>query len=495
MNKRFFWLIASIVMAAMILAACGGSAPAPAEEAPAEEEAAEPAAQEPAAEAETAAEEPAAAEEESAAEAEAPAEEIDTSGVTELNILWAQWDPADYLQEIGNMYEAETGIKVNIIQEPWGSFGDLFFTEMSAQGTSYDMVIGDSQWLGQGATQGHYLNLTDFLVGEGIADTVTPATLTYYGEYPTGSGQYWAFPTEGDANGWAYRKDLFENPDEMAAFEAEYGYPLAPPETYEQLMDIAKFFTRPDDGLYGVGIYTQADYDALTMGVENVLFSWGANWQDANNNVEGVVNSPEAIEAVEFYRELYDCCQAPGLSNAFFAEVNDAFIGGQTAMIMNYFAFFPALANPEVNPYAESTGYFVNPKGPNGDQHAALGGQGMSVISYISPERQEAAKHFIQWFAQEDIQKEWAALGGYTCNSNVLASPEFAEIAPYNPAFAETMTFVKDFWNVPVFGELLVITQNELGDYIVGGQGTAEEAMNTIAEEQQQILQDAGLVQ
>ena len=52
-----------------------------------------------------------------------------------------------------------------------------------------------------------------------------------------------------------------------AAFEAEYGYPLAVPETWAQLMDIAKFFTRPDEGLYGAAIYTQLDYDALTMGV------------------------------------------------------------------------------------------------------------------------------------------------------------------------------------------------------------------------------------
>jgi multiple sugar transport system substrate-binding protein len=46
--------------------------------------------------------------------------------------LWAQWDPADYLQTLVADYEAEYGIKVNIIQEPWGSFQDLFFTEMSA---------------------------------------------------------------------------------------------------------------------------------------------------------------------------------------------------------------------------------------------------------------------------------------------------------------------------------------------------------------------------
>lgn len=461
MNKRFLWALTLLMALGLILTACAGAT------------------------------QPAASTQDDAAAST-------TAGggeeITEITILWAQWDPADFLQEVGNMYEAETGIKVNVIQEPWGSFGDLFFTEMAAQGTSYDMVVGDSQWLGQGATQGHYVDMTDFLVGEGIAETVTAATLTYYGEYPTGSGRYWAYPTEGDANGWAYRKDLFEDAAEMAAFEAEYGYPLAPPETYAQFLDIAKFFTRPDDGLYGAAIYTQADYDALTMGVENVLFSWGAAWQDENNNVQGVVNSPQAIEAIETYRELYECCQPPGLSNAFFVEMNDAFIGGQVAMAMNYFAFFPALASESVNPFAASTGYFVNPKGPTGHQSAALGGQGMSIISYIDDARQEASKDFIRWFAQEDVQAEWARLGGYTCNINVLASEEFLNATPYNPAFAETMTFVKDFWNVPVFGELLQVSQTELGKYIIEGEGTAEEALNSIAAAHDRILRDADLI-
>ena len=297
------YLLALMIILSFVLAACAQPTEAPAEP---------PAAEEPAAE-EPAAEEPA---------------------ISELNILWAQWDPADYLQQVANMYEEETGIKVNVIQEPWGSFGDRFFTEMAAGGDAWDMVIGDSQWLGQGATQGHYVDLTDFMVSKGIDKSVTPATLTYYGEYPTGSGRYWAYPTEGDADGWAYRKDLFEDPDEMAAFEAEYGYPLDVPQNYKQLMDIAKFFTRPDEGIYGVAIYTQKDYDAITMGVENTMFSWGGDWKDADNNVLGVVNSPENIEAVQFYRDLYECCQVPGLSNAFFTETNDAMIGGQGVMIM-----------------------------------------------------------------------------------------------------------------------------------------------------------------
>jgi multiple sugar transport system substrate-binding protein len=339
------------------------------------------------------------------------------------------------------------------------------------------------------------VDLTDFLVGEGIADTVTPATLTYYGEYPAGSGRYWAYPAEGDADGWAYRKDLFEDPAEMEAFKAEYGYDLAVPETYAQLKDIAEFFTRPDQGLYGVAIYTQKEYDAITMGVENTMFSWGAKWQDENNNVMGVVNSPQAIESVQFYKDLYDCCQAPGLSNAFYVETNDAFISGQSVMTMNYFAFLPALANPDINPYAEGTAYFSNPAGPNGDRHAALGGQGMSIISYISPERQAAAKDFIRWFAQEDIQAKWAELGGFTCNANVLQTDAFLNATPFNPAFAQTMTFVMDFWNIPVYAQLLEVTQREFSTFIVEGVGTAEDTMNTIAEEHDKILRDAGFIQ
>ena len=63
------------------------------------------------------------AEAEAPAEEAAPAEAVDASGVEELNILWAQWDPADYLQEIGNMYEEETGIVVNVVQEPDNTVG------------------------------------------------------------------------------------------------------------------------------------------------------------------------------------------------------------------------------------------------------------------------------------------------------------------------------------------------------------------------------------
>jgi multiple sugar transport system substrate-binding protein len=414
------------------------------------------------------------------------------AAVTELKIIWAQWAPADFLQALVKDYETEKGIKVTVIQEPWGTFGNRVTAAWAAKADEWDMVIGDSQWLGQGATQGHYVELTDFMKGKGIDKTVTPATLQYYGEYPTGSGRYYAFPTEGDANGWAYRMDLFENADEQKAFKDKYGYDLKIPETWAQLVDIAKFFTRKDQGLYGAAIYTQKDYDAITMGFQNMFFSFGGDWYNKDFQVEGIVNSEGAVKALELYRELYECCSPPGLSNAFFQETNDAFTSGQAVMAMNYFAFFPALANEASNKFAKTTGYFSMPKGPDGLRFAALGGQGISVNAYLNDERKQASMDFIEWFAMEPVQAKWAQLGGYTCNINVLASPEFNKVAPFNAAFAETMTFVKDFTNIPEYGAMLPIVQEALHNYIVGGQGTAKEALDAIVAGFTPILQDAG---
>ena len=375
----------------------------------------------------------------------------------ELTIFWAEWDPANYLQELVNEYTAETGVTVTVETTPWSDFQTKAFTEFNAKGDAYDMVVGDSQWLGAGSTGGHYLDLTDFFKEHGIAESMAPATVKSYAEY---DGKYWAVPVEGDATGWAYRKDWFEDPAEMAAFKAKYGYDLAVPETFDQMRDIAEFFHRPDENRYGIAIYTDNSYDALVMGYENALFSYGGDLGDyATYKVDGIVNSPEAVAALEMYRELYGFTP-PNWGKVFFQEDNQAITEGLAAMSMNYFAFFPALANEATNPYAKVTGYFANPAGPTGKQHAALGGQGVSIITYS--QKQAESLKFLEWFIREDVQKKWADLGGYTCNAKVLESAEFRNATPYNEAFYQSMFIVKDFWAVPEYAELLTQINNRI---------------------------------
>ena len=96
---------------------------------------------------------------------------------TELTILWAEWDPANYLQELVNDYQKETGVTVRVETVPWPDFQTKAFTEFNAQGSAYDLVVGDSQWLGAASTGGHYVELTDFVKAHNLTETMAPATM------------------------------------------------------------------------------------------------------------------------------------------------------------------------------------------------------------------------------------------------------------------------------------------------------------------------------
>ena len=401
----------------------------------------------------------------------------------ELTIFWAEWDPANYLQELVNEYTEETGVIVNVETTPWGDFQTKTFAELNAQGDAYDMVVGDSQWLGAASTAGHYVDLTSFIQENGVDETFVPATLQYYSLY---DGKYWSIPAEGDANGWAYRKDWFEDPAEMAAFQERYGYELGVPQTFDQLIDIAEFFTRPEENRYGVALYTQTAYDGMAMGLEQTIFTYGGELGNyETREVQGILNSDKNVAALEAYRKLYTFTP-PNWTQAFFAENNQAFTEGLVALNMNYFAFFPALANPASNPHSEVTGYFANPPGPDGDQHAALGGQGISIISYS--QNQEESLKFLEWFIREDVQERWAELGGYTCHAGVLASDTFLDATPYNRAFADSMAIVKDFWAVPEFADMLFQLNDALHPYITTGEGDPREALDGLANEWDKTL-------
>src|SRR6188768_2680039 len=97
----------------------------------------------------------------------------------ELTILWAEWDPANYLQELVNEYQAETGVTVTVDTVPWPDFQTKLFTELNAQGSAYDLVVGDSQFLGAASTGGHYVELTDFVKEHNLTTTMAPATMKY----------------------------------------------------------------------------------------------------------------------------------------------------------------------------------------------------------------------------------------------------------------------------------------------------------------------------
>lgn len=408
----------------------------------------------------------------------------------QITLIWAEWGPAEFLRELCIGFEKETGIKINVEGTPWSDFQTKAFREFAAKGDSWDLIVGDSQWLGAGATQGHYVDLTDWFIKRGVDKSMTPAAVRYYAEYPKGSERYYGVPLEGDAMGFSYRKDWFEDPKEKAAFKGKYGYELGVPKTWANLRDMAEFFHRPAQRRYGIAIYTGREYDNLTMGVLNPIFGFGSSLGDYETyQVEGILNSKEGIEGLAFYKELYKFTP-PDWGNRSYTAGNQAFAEGLVAINNEFFSFAPALTSPALNKYAKMTGFFANPVGPSGARYCTLGGQGVSIVSYSK--KRDLAYKFLDWFIRDDVQKRWAELGGLSCSKKVLESEWFLNDTPFNRPFYESMLMARDFWAVPEYAELMEVSQRIWHQFIVEGKRTAKEAMDTVANEWTAIFKKHG---
>jgi multiple sugar transport system substrate-binding protein len=135
-------------------------------------------------------------------------------------------------------------------------------------------------------------------------------------------------------------------------------------------------------------------------------------------------------------------------------------------------------------------GFFVMPA--KGDKRfSSLGGQGMSISAKISPDQQKRAKDFIAWFLKRETQEKWIKKeAGFTANVEILNSDAFKKATPYNEPFSRSMNYIQDFWNVPVYNELLSAAVQRLGEALDGMKQPLE-ALNLIATEHERIFKEA----
>ncbi|OCO99255.1 ABC transporter substrate-binding protein [Ensifer sp. LC13] len=413
----------------------------------------------------------------------------------ELTLCWAAWDPANALVELSKDFETKSGNTMKFEFVPWPNFADRMLNELNSGGKLCDLMIGDSQWIGGAAENGQYIKLNDFFDKEGIKmSDFIPATVVGYAEWPKNTPNYWALPAFGDVVGWTYRKDWFSRPELQAEFKQKYGRDLAVPKTFAELKDIAEFFQkRQIDGktVYGAAIYTERGSEGITMGAMDVLYSFGFEYGNPKKayELDGFVNSADAVKGLEFYKALYDCCTPPGHSDAYMSEDIDAYKSGQVALQMNFAFTWPGI-HVDANVGGDKSGYFPNPAGPTGIQFAQLGGQGISVVA--ASDKQKEALDYIKWFAQPEIQKKWWSLGGYSALRSVVEDPGFATSQPYAQTFLDSMAIVKDFWAEPSYASLLQASQKRFHDYVVAKQGTAQDALDGLAEDWKDIFEDEG---
>ena len=376
-----------------------------------------------------------------------------------ITLCWAAWDPANALVELSKDFTAKTGIDMKFEFVPWPNYADRFLNELNSRGKLCDLIIGDSQWIGGAAENGHYVKLNDFFEKEGIKmDDFMPATVVGYSEWPKNTPNYWALPAMGDAVGWTYRKDWFARPELQKEFKDKYGRDLAAPKTLDELRDIAKFFQgREIDGkkVYGASIYTERGSEGITMGVTNCALRLrlqvpGPQQALCDGRLRQLAGRRQGARVLQGALQVLHAARRLQRLHVGRSRRLQVRPGGDADELLR---LLPGpLQGPECRRRQDR---LLRQSRRRTTQATQLGGQGISVVSY-SDEPGRSARNTSSGSPSREVQKKWWALGGYSCAKSVLNDPSFPDSAPFAEEFLKSMGMVvKDFWAEPSYAQLL----------------------------------------
>ncbi|WPR73108.1 sugar ABC transporter substrate-binding protein [Flavobacterium sp. NG2] len=226
-----------------------------------------------------------------------------------------------------------------------------------------------------------------------------------------------------------YRKDLFESIDEGVAFYRDYGKPLQVPQTWDDLMEVADFFNRPEENLYGTTFAAFPDGHNTVFDFCLQLWTRGGDLFDANKKIK--INTAVAIEGMEFYRKALQNTNAihPDSRNFDSVKSGMAFANGNLAMMVNWFgfaSFSEVYADSKVKGKVDVTNV---PAGPNGEG-VSLNAYWMYVIGKGSKNKQ-LAYDFIQFAVNAQNDKLLTLEGGIGCRKSTWHDPEVNTVVPY----------------------------------------------------------------
>jgi multiple sugar transport system substrate-binding protein len=222
----------------------------------------------------------------------------------------------DGAPSVKDLWEQETGIKLDIVGIPNGQEFTKVMQDISTKSAQFDIYTTEWNRLGDLAESGGVANLDDYVAAHrpewddpdnGYVNGETGVSLL--NGY---RGSVYGVSLDGDFQTWNHRTDLFGDPEEQKAFSDKFGYDLAPPTTWKQHDEIAGFFHRPDEGLFGSTDlrnqgwgYTNWYQRYVSMGAPNqylfaddgsALINSDAGWLATQEYIDSLSHhSPDAI--------------------------------------------------------------------------------------------------------------------------------------------------------------------------------------------------------
>ncbi|NQX12116.1 sugar ABC transporter substrate-binding protein [Microbacteriaceae bacterium VKM Ac-2855] len=229
------------------------------------------------------------------------------------------------LQPIADKFTEDTGTKIDFVELPYDGLYNRLNSEFSSGSVSFDVAALDAIWLP--AFAGAVTPLDDLYTDDVKAD-LFPALVSEANV----DGSYVGLPAWTNSEILYYRKDLFEDPAQQAAFKTQYGYDLVPPTTWQQYSDAAAFFTQDTNGdgtpdIYGTDVKGAVETEWLAT-----LSQTGEQTMVTDTDGGVSLGDADSKKALDFYTSLLPYAP-PGAAQLDWAGAQNLFNQGQTAMM------------------------------------------------------------------------------------------------------------------------------------------------------------------
>jgi len=390
-------------------------------------------------------------------------------------------------------------------EAPFASLFQKAATSLATGSQEFNIIVSDSQWLGAFAEPGWIVNISDLIAGDfpqyGEIEWYDPVVQKAYQFYPDGTETIWGLPQTGDVVVLYVNQELLLNEDERAAFEAEYDWTL--PATYEDWFDIdfdqfeqiAAFFTRPEEDLYGTAMQYSKEYDFMTMFLYPFMFSLGGDiWDPATGDVWGILNSDVNAQAMEINKRWLNY-QPPGALNYGIPDIVDVFT--QDKVFSGY--QWAAMGAGMIPEGLEDKYMVVVPPGARQEDGSvkrvwSIGGQPWVINANNDEAHMRVVHDFLNWWYLPETQIRFNEVGGNPATALALNSEGYDDIQVWNRAYKDMLTeeTARDFWHEPTYSEMLAVQQEGWTAFASGQVTDAKNTLDWIACQQQEILYDAG---
>ncbi len=357
---------------------------------------------------------------------------------TTIKVIAEMHNPTMAMEAQLENFKALTGITVELEYGPMNSVVQKEMLALQSGTGEYDVVSAPFQFIGSFVENGYLKSIDGMMDDKSLALADFDASNMVKGMWDVAAnwkGSYYGVPSNTCIQILAYRKDLFENPSEKAAFKAHYGYELDVPTDWDTYYDIAEFFTRGkgemlagqklDSDFYGI-TFSGKRHDAAVCDWQSIAWSFGGGTFGDDGNL--IINNADNIEALDYILSLREFAP-PGISNNTWDEKTTQFQQGLVAMTIIFNDCAPSIEDPENSVSAGKMGYAVVPI-----KNRNIGGNYGAWAFYIpeSSKNQEAAWQFLQWVSTPTVQRNIVINGGgFPSLQSLYEDQDLAAQLPY----------------------------------------------------------------